>query len=59
MMIGYNLLGVVALACAIWIIYDVLAVNKKLSVGMKIVWIVFGIVFSIIAAIVYYLVYKK
>ena len=48
--------GIIALGCAIWVIYDVLSNNRRLSTGMKIIWIVFAILFSIITAIVYYLI---
>ncbi len=59
-MMYYNgLLGIVALVAAIWVIYDVLANNKKLSGGMKVLWIVLALFFSIITAIVYYLVSKN
>ena len=51
---GGGILGIVALICAIWVIYDVLVNNKKLSDGMKVLWIVLAILFSIITAIVYY-----
>lgn len=51
-----GILGLIALICAIWVIYDVLVNNKRLSDGMKILWIVCAIVFSIITAVIYYLV---
>ena len=51
-----TILGIIALVAAIWVIYDVLANNKGLSNGMKLLWIVLAIFFSIITAIVYYLV---
>lgn len=54
-----SLIGLIALLCAIWVIYDVLANNKKLSTGMKVVWIVCALFFSIITAIVYYFVGRK
>ncbi len=54
-----NLIGIIGLVCAIWVIYDVLAVNKRLSTGMKVLWIVLAIFFSIITAIVYYFMYKN
>lgn len=54
-----TIFGIIAVLCAIWVIYDVLAVNKKLKTGMKVLWIVLAVVFSIITAIVYYFVYKK
>ncbi len=51
--------GVIALICAIWVTYDVLTNNKKLSTGSKVLWIVCAWFFSIITAIIYYFVGKK
>jgi prolipoprotein diacylglyceryltransferase len=56
-MIG-SLIGLVALVCAVWVIYDVVVNNKKLKQTSKILWIVFAVLFSIITAIVYYFVHK-
>ena len=50
------ILGIVAIIAAVWVIYDVLVNNRRLSDGMKIFWIVLAIIFSIITAIIYYLV---
>lgn len=50
--------GLIALAAAIWVIYEA-ATNKNLSTGQKVLWIICAIVFSIITAIVYYLVVKR
>ena len=50
-----TLLGIIAIIAAVWVIYDVLANNKRLSDGMKVFWIVCAILFSIITAIIYYL----
>lgn len=57
-MIG-PILWIVGILCAIWVIYDVLANNKKMSAGMKVLWIILAVLFSIITAIVYYFVRKK
>ncbi len=54
-----TILYIIGLICAVWVIYDVLAKNKKLGTGMKILWIVLALFFSIVTAIIYYLVYKK
>ena len=54
-----TLLYVLCIVCAVWVIYDVFANNRKLSIGLKIVWTVLAVLFSIITAIVYYFVYKK
>ncbi len=53
------LIGIIALICAIWVIYDVWAVNKRMSTGAKLLWTIFALLFSIITAIVYYLVKKR
>ena len=55
----YNILSIIALICAIWVIYDVLTSKKKMSSGKKIIWIVAAILFSIITAIAYYFIEKK
>jgi hypothetical protein len=54
-----TILSLLAIVCAVWVIYDVLVNNKRLSTGLKVVWIVCALIFSIITAIVYYLVYKS
>jgi len=54
-----NLIYIVGLLCAVWVIYDVFAKNNKLKTGMKVLWTVLALFFSIITAIVYYFVYKK
>lgn len=59
MAFGGTLLGLIALICAIWVIYDVWAVNRKDETGMKVVWTILAIIFSIITAIVYYFIRKK
>ncbi len=53
------LIGIVALICAVWVIYDVSTNNKKLNDTEKIVWIICAILFSIITAIVYWFVKNK
>lgn len=58
-MVFGQIVGLVALVCAIWVIYDVLAVNKKLDNTKKIIWVIAAIFFSIITAIVYYLLEKR
>lgn len=54
-----TLLSIVALICAVWVIFDILTENKRLSTGVKVLWIVLALLFSIITAIVYYFVYKS
>ncbi len=55
-MIYGTIIGIVALIAAIWVIYDVLVNNKRLSDGMKVLWIICAVIFSIITAVIYYLV---
>lgn len=55
-MVYETIIGIIALIAAIWIIYDVLVNNKRLSNGMKFLWIVCAIFFNIITAIVYFLI---
>jgi hypothetical protein len=54
-----NVLGLVALICAVWVIYDVLVNNKAMDNTKKIIWIVCAILFSIITAVVYYFIGRK
>ena len=51
-----TILGIIAFIAAIWVIYDVLVNNKRLSDGMKVLWIICAVIFSIITAVIYYLV---
>jgi prolipoprotein diacylglyceryltransferase len=54
-----GVIGLIALVCAVWVIYDVLVKQKGMDDTKKLIWIICAIVFSIITAIVYYLVVKK
>jgi len=57
-LIESGLVGIIALICAIWVIYDVWTKNKKDSQEMKIVWTILAIFFSIVTAIIYYFIRK-
>jgi NhaP-type Na+/H+ or K+/H+ antiporter len=57
--IGGGIIGIIALICAVWVIYDVWTNNKKLSDTAKIVWTVLAVIFSILTAIIYWLVSRK
>ena len=54
-----NILYLVALAAAVWVIYDVLAKQKGMSTLFKVLWIVGAVFFSVLTAIVYFFVLKK
>jgi len=54
-----NIWYIVALVCAVWVIYDVLANQKSMDTTHKVVWVVCALVFSIITAIVYYFMMKR
>ena len=56
---GGNIVGLLGLALLIWVIYDTLAVQKRMSGGMKTVWIILSLIIPIIVPIVYYFVAKK
>lgn len=59
MVLGSLIFGLLGLASAAWVLYDVFTVNKKLNIGMKLLWAALALLFSIITAIVYYFMYKK
>ena len=54
-----QIIGLIGLICAIWVIYDVFAVQKKAKMGEKIIWTVLALLFSIVTAIVYYFMKKR
>ena len=54
-----EILYILGIVCAVWVIYDVWAVNKKVGTGGKVIWSIFAILFSIVTAIVYYFIGKK
>ncbi len=51
--------GLIALICAVWVIYDVWSEQKKMTQERKILWTVFAVFFSILTAIIYYFVEKR
>lgn len=61
MMFGFSggLIGIIALICMIWVIFDVWTNNKRMSSLAKIIWTVLAVFFSIITAVVYYFIGKK
>jgi len=52
-------IGLIGLLCAVWVIYDVFAVQRGMKTGEKIVWTILAILFSVLTAIVYYFMKKK
>lgn len=53
-MIYSTILEIAAVLAAIWVIYDVITYNKRLSDGMRVLWIILALILSIVTAIVYY-----
>ncbi|UGV41074.1 PLDc N-terminal domain-containing protein [Methanococcoides orientis] len=51
--------GLLVLLSVIWVIYDVVTQNKRLSGAMKVVWILVALVFGILGAAVYYFIGRK
>lgn len=54
-----NILYIIMVICAVYVIYDVWIVQKKMAVVTKLIWSVCALFFSIITAIVYYFMVKK
>ncbi len=54
-----TLVGIVAVVCAVWVIYDVFVKQKGMKTSTKIIWTVCAVVFSIITAIIYYFLVKS
>ncbi|WP_421877963.1 PLDc N-terminal domain-containing protein [Marinoscillum sp.] len=50
---------IIALVCAIWVIYDVVSNQKSMSGGSKLLWIICALIFNVITAIVYFFVVKR
>lgn len=57
--LGSGLIGLIALICLVWVIYDVWVNQTTMDSANKIIWTIAAILFSIITAIVYYFVIKK
>ncbi|WP_440952390.1 PLDc N-terminal domain-containing protein [Methanococcoides sp. FTZ1] len=51
--------GIIVLASVIWVIYDVVTQNKRLSGAMKVLWIIAALLFGIIGAAAYYFLGRK
>ncbi|MGM0771779.1 MAG: PLDc N-terminal domain-containing protein [Halobacteriota archaeon] len=51
--------GLIVLASVIWVIYDVVTQNQRLSGGMKVLWILSALIFGILGAIAYYFLGRK
>lgn len=54
-----TLFWIIAALCAVWVIYDVLAHQKRMKTEYKVIWIIAALIFSIITAIVYYFIIQK
>jgi O-antigen ligase len=57
-----TILWIISIVCIIWVIYDALAKNRRLSTVMKVVWIVLALLltqYAIVIALIYYIVYNR
>ena len=54
-----NIVYLIGLAAAVWVIYDVWAKRRSMSGGQKIIWTICALFFSVLTAIVYYFVGRK
>lgn len=50
---------ILAIACAVWVIYDIVKNHTIKKDTEKVIWIICAVLFSIITAIVYYFVIKN
>ena len=50
--------GIIALLCAVWVIYDVWTSGKR-KTEVKVIWTVCAVLFSIVTAIVYFFIGRK
>ena len=48
------LIGIVALICAVFVIFQVWAKQPNMDTGEKVLWTIAALFFSILTAIVYY-----
>ena len=53
-----NILYLLAIVCAVWVIYDVWT-KQKMGGGEKLLWTVCALFFSVVTAIIYYFMKKK
>ncbi|SES90842.1 Phospholipase_D-nuclease N-terminal [Methanococcoides vulcani] len=51
--------GLFELLAVVWVIYDVVTQNKRLSGAMKVVWILVAVIFNIFGAAAYYFLGRK
>jgi hypothetical protein len=54
-----RLFGIILLACAVWVIYDVWVKNKRFSDTEKLIWTISAILFSGLTAIIYFFTQKN
>ena len=50
---------ILAVAAAVWVIYDVMTQQKSMDSTKKLIWIICAVVFSVVTAIVYFFAIKK
>lgn len=54
-----GLIYLIGLLCAIWVIYDVWVVNKRLDETSKLLWTILAVFANVLAAIIYYFTHKR
>ncbi|MBW2997905.1 PLDc N-terminal domain-containing protein [Candidatus Woesearchaeota archaeon] len=57
---GYGFWSIIAIICAVWVIYDVHTKQKKFSDTKKLVWTILAVLpgLNILVAILYYFIEK-
>lgn len=51
--------GTIAFFCAVWVIYEVWAINKNMTTGYKVLWTFSALLLNVFTAIAYYFVVKR
>jgi membrane protein DedA with SNARE-associated domain len=54
-----GLLGILILAAAIWVIYDVWVNNRRFTDTEKLIWTIAAVVFSLLTAVIYFVTQKR
>ncbi len=54
-----SIVGLIAVICAVFVIYDVWIKQSGMNTGEKVLWTLSALIFNILTAIIYYLFKKR
>jgi pilus assembly protein TadC len=57
--LGIILLGLIGLIAVVWVIYDVLTIQKEMPDIEKLIWVLVALFLGLIGALVYYFIVKR